>query len=127
MPERAGARTGSGRETKVGRHSLPGMEEIGLKEVETVLIAGGVGTMAVQIAASPGARVLSTASPPNHSYLLSLGAAEVIDYNGDWVAAVRNIALDGVDADEARLREDRRRLPAVTPQPGCVAPRRSLA
>ncbi len=77
------------------------VEEIGLKEGETVLIAGaagGVGTMAVQIAASLGARVLGTASPRNHDYLLSLGAAEVIDYHGDWVAAVRDIAPDGVDA-----------------------------
>ena len=77
------------------------VEEIGLKEGETVLIAGaagGVGTMAVQIAASLGARVLGTASPPNHDYLRSLGAAEGIDYHGDWVAAVRTIAADGVDA-----------------------------
>src|SRR5215207_5658915 len=66
------------------------VEEIGLKEGETVLItgaAGGVGTMAVQIAASVGARVLGTASPRNHDYLRSLGAAEAIDYHGDWVAA----------------------------------------
>jgi NADPH:quinone reductase-like Zn-dependent oxidoreductase len=77
------------------------VEEIGLKEGETVLIAGaagGVGTMAVQIAASLGARVLGTASPPNHGYLLSLGADEAIDYHGDWVAAARSIAPDGVDA-----------------------------
>jgi NADPH:quinone reductase len=62
------------------------VEEIGLKEGETVLIAGaagGVGTMAVQIAASLGSRVLGTASPPNHDYLLSLGATEAIDYHGD--------------------------------------------
>ncbi len=77
------------------------VEEIGLKEDETILIAGaagGVGTMAVQIAASLGARVLGTASPPNHDYLRSLGVAEAIDYHGDWVAAVSNIAPDGVDA-----------------------------
>jgi NADPH2:quinone reductase len=77
------------------------VEEIGLKEGETVLIAGaagGVGTIAVQIAASLGARVLGTASPRNHDYLLSLGAAEAIDYHGDWVADVRNVAPDGVDA-----------------------------
>jgi NADPH:quinone reductase-like Zn-dependent oxidoreductase len=77
------------------------VEEIGLKEGETILIAGaagGVGTMAVQIAASLGARVLGTASPPNHGYLLSLGADEAIDYHGDWVAAARSIAPDGVDA-----------------------------
>lgn len=77
------------------------VEEIGLKEGETVLIAGaagGVGTMAVQIAASLEARVLGTASPHNHDYLLSLGAAEAIDYHGDWVTTVRNFAPDGVDA-----------------------------
>jgi len=77
------------------------VEEIGLKEGETVLIAGaagGVGTMAVQIGASLGARVLGTASPHNHDYLLSLGAAEAIDYHGDWVAAARTIAPGGVDA-----------------------------
>jgi NADPH:quinone reductase-like Zn-dependent oxidoreductase len=77
------------------------VEEIGLKAGETVLIAraaGGVGTMAVQIAASLGARVLGTSSPANHDYLRSLGAAGAIDYHGDWVAAVRTIAPGGVDA-----------------------------
>jgi len=106
------------------------MEEIRLKETETVLIAGaagGGGTIAVQLAASLRARVLGTASPHSPGYLRSLDAAEAIDYNGDWIAAVRNMALDGVDADEARLREDRRGLPAVAPQPGCGAPWRSLA
>ena len=77
------------------------VEEIRLEEGETVLIAGaagGVGTMAVQISASLGALVLGIASSPNHEYLRSLGAAEAIDYHGDWVAAVRNIAPNGVDA-----------------------------
>jgi NADPH2:quinone reductase len=77
------------------------VEEIGLKKGETVLItgaAGGVGTMAVQIAASLGARVLGTASPPNRVYLRSLGATEAIDYHGDWVAVVSTTAPDGVDA-----------------------------
>jgi NADPH:quinone reductase-like Zn-dependent oxidoreductase len=76
-------------------------EEIDLEEGETVLIsgaAGGVGTMAVQIAASLGARVLGTASPRNHDYLRSLGADEAIDYHGDWVAAARAAAPGGVDA-----------------------------
>lgn len=77
-------------------------EEIGLKEGETVLIAGaagGVGTFAVQISALAGARVIATASPRNHEYLRSLGAHATLDYNeGDWVAAVKEIAPDGVDA-----------------------------
>lgn len=78
------------------------VEEIGIKEGETVLIAGaagGVGTMAVQIGASLGARVFGTASPRNHDYLRSLGASEAIDYNeNDWVEAVRQAEPGGVDA-----------------------------
>ena len=105
------------------------MEEIGLKEAETVLIAGaaGGGTIAVQLATSLRARVLGTASPYSHGYLRSLDAAEAIDYNGDLIAAVRNMALDGVDADEARLREDCRGLPAVTQRPGRLSTEGSLA
>jgi NADPH:quinone reductase-like Zn-dependent oxidoreductase len=50
---------------------------------QTVLIhggAGGVGTMAIQIAKIRGARVIATASAGNLDYLKSLGADEVIDY-----------------------------------------------
>ena len=78
------------------------VDELGVREGETVLItgaSGGVGTMAVQIAANIlGARVIGTASTRNHEYLRDLGAEEAIDYNGDWVTAVREIAPDGVDA-----------------------------
>jgi NADPH2:quinone reductase len=78
------------------------VDELGVQEGETVLItgaSGGVGTMAVQIASNIlGARVIGTASTRNHEYLRELGADEAIDYNGDWVAAVREVALDGVDA-----------------------------
>ena len=55
--------------------------------------------MAVQIAANIlGARVIGTASTRNHEYLRELGAEEAIDYNGDWVTVVREVAPDGVDA-----------------------------
>ena len=74
----------------------------GVQEGETVLItgaSGGVGSMAVQIAANIlGARVIGTASTRNHEYLRDLGAEEAIDYNGDWVTVVREVAPDGVDA-----------------------------
>jgi NADPH:quinone reductase-like Zn-dependent oxidoreductase len=50
------------------------------------------------VAASLGARVLGIASVRNYDYLHSLGAAEAIDYHGDWVATVRNMLPDGVDA-----------------------------
>ena len=78
------------------------VDELGVQEGETVLItgaSGGVGTMAVQIAANIlGARVIGTASTRNHEYLRSLGAEEAIDYNGDWVSTVREVVPDGVDA-----------------------------
>jgi NADPH:quinone reductase len=72
-----------------------------LRAGETVLItaaAGGVGSAAVQIAAAIGARPLGVASPSNHDYLRSLGAAEVFDYHAaDWVRQVRAAVPGGVD------------------------------
>lgn len=43
--------------------------------------AGGVGSMAVQMARIADATVIATASARNHDYLLELGASKVIDYN----------------------------------------------
>ena len=68
-----------------------------LKAGETILIqggAGGVASMAVQIARHVGARVITTASPENHPYLRELGADEIIDYRSvDFTTVV-----SGVDA-----------------------------
>ena len=72
-----------------------------LQAGETALItaaAGGVGSVAVQIAAAVGARPLGVASPPNHDYLRGLGASEVFDYHAsDWVQQVLATAPGGVD------------------------------
>ena len=54
-----------------------------VKVGETVLIhggAGGVGSFAIQIAKSAGARMLSAAGPDNQKTLKSLGADVAIDY-----------------------------------------------
>jgi NADPH:quinone reductase-like Zn-dependent oxidoreductase len=59
--------------------------------------AGGVGSAAVQIARSRGARVIGTASERNHDYLRSLGA-EPTTYGEGLVERVRALAPDGVDA-----------------------------
>jgi len=68
---------------------------------DTVFIAGGaggVGSLAVQIAKVKGAKVITSASKANHSYLESLGADTVFDYrNQDVVAEVKKIAPQGVD------------------------------
>jgi NADPH:quinone reductase len=45
-----------------------------------------------------GARVVAVASPPNHDYLLGLGASEVFDYHGaDWARQVRAVVPGGAD------------------------------
>lgn len=55
----------------------------GLESGQTVLIhaaAGGVGSVAVQLAKAHGAHVVGTASGRNAEFVRSLGADEVIDY-----------------------------------------------
>jgi len=55
----------------------------GLQSGQSVLVhaaAGGVGSMAVQLAKARGARVIGTASGRNVEFVRSLGADEVIDY-----------------------------------------------
>ena len=70
-------------------------DTIKLQPGETILIqggAGGVASMAIQIAKHIGAKVTTTASPANHAYLLGLGADEVIDYNTvDFTTVLSNI------------------------------------
>ncbi len=51
--------------------------------------SSAVGTAAVQIAASLGFKVLAVCSPLHHSYVKSLGATQVFDYNDS--AVVKNI------------------------------------
>nr|WP_245240548.1 zinc-binding dehydrogenase [Streptomyces spiramenti] len=59
--------------------------------------AGGVGTIAVQLARAVGATVVGTASEANHAYLRQLGAIPVVDGDG-LVERVRRLAPQGVDA-----------------------------
>lgn len=66
-----------------------------LKSGETILIqggAGGVASFAIQLAKHIGARVITTGSARNRSYLREIGADEVIDYNAtDFTKAVSNV------------------------------------
>lgn len=67
-----------------------------LKRGERVLIhaaAGGVGSMAVQLAQQAGAYVVATASGKNVDLVKSLGADEVIDYQMQDFATTRDIDL----------------------------------
>jgi NADPH:quinone reductase-like Zn-dependent oxidoreductase len=76
-----------------------------LQPGETVLIhagAGGVGSVAIQLAKWRGARVIATASPRNHEFLRSLGADVVIDYTTqrfEDVAQEVDVVLDPIGGE----------------------------
>ncbi|WP_031162219.1 NADP-dependent oxidoreductase [Streptomyces durhamensis] len=77
---------------------LVGALEVG--RGETLLVhaaAGGVGSLAVQIAAHLGARVIGTASESNHAYVRGLGG-EPVTYGEGLAERVRGLAPQGVDA-----------------------------
>lgn len=68
---------------------------IDLRPGQTILIhggAGGIGSMAVQIAKALGAKVIATAATNDLEFVKTLGADEAIDYqNEDFTAKVKNI------------------------------------
>jgi NADPH:quinone reductase-like Zn-dependent oxidoreductase len=76
-----------------------------LEKGQTVLIhagAGGVGSMAIQLAKSRGAKVIATASKDNLDFLKQLGADEVIDYRNqkfEEVAKDVDVVLDTIGGD----------------------------
>ncbi len=71
------------------------IDKANIQKGQTILIhagAGGVGSMAIQLAHWCGARVITTASKHHHELLYSLGADEVIDYNEvDFSRVVNNV------------------------------------
>lgn len=95
MPwESAGALSASGQTAHTA------LQALGVGQGDTVLIhaaAGGVGSVAVQLARAWGATVIGTASERNHEYLRSLGAIPVV-YGEGLVDRVRALAPIGVDA-----------------------------
>jgi NADPH:quinone reductase-like Zn-dependent oxidoreductase len=89
------------------------LEALNIQAGDTVLISGatgGVGSIAVQLAAAAGATVIATAQPGREDeYVRSLGAAHTVDYTADLTAAVQELGPHGVDkvvhaaGDAARL------------------------
>jgi NADPH:quinone reductase-like Zn-dependent oxidoreductase len=79
-----------------------------LRAGETILIqggAGGVGSVAIQLAKHIGAHVISTASAANQNYVRGLGADKVIDYNAQdftKTASGCDAAFDTVGGDVAQ-------------------------
>ncbi|AUI57986.1 zinc-binding dehydrogenase [Amycolatopsis sp. BJA-103] len=75
------------------------VERAAVRPGERVLVhggAGGVGSIAVQVAAALGAEVVTTARARDHEFVTGLGADVAIDFSaGDYVPRVRE--LGGVD------------------------------
>ncbi|MGH3479329.1 MAG: NADP-dependent oxidoreductase [Nocardioidaceae bacterium] len=84
----------------VGTTAWAAVHAVAPEKGETVVVsgaAGGVGTLAVQLAGAAGATVIGLASPPHHDWLREHGAIPV-EY-GDGVAdRIRSAAGGAVDA-----------------------------
>ncbi len=62
--------------------------------------AGGVGSMAIQLARvlAPGVRVIATASrPESEAWVRGLGAHDVVDHRGDLATQVLSVVPEGID------------------------------
>jgi NADPH:quinone reductase-like Zn-dependent oxidoreductase len=73
---------------------------LGVKEGSTIFIdggAGGVGSVAAQIARAGGATVIASASEGNQDYLREIGAIPVV-YGEGMVERVRALPIDKIDA-----------------------------
>src|SRR5215204_5899684 len=82
-----------------GIAAIMAIDALDLVEGDTVLIVGatgGVGTLAVQLAA--GATVAAPALPEDEAYLRELGVSDLLPRSGDLAAAARERHPDGFDA-----------------------------
>jgi NADPH:quinone reductase-like Zn-dependent oxidoreductase len=84
----------------VGATAWAAVEAVGAGEGDVVVVsgaAGGVGSLAVQLAAARGARVIGLAGPANHEWLTAHGVLPVA-YGDGVEERIRAAAPDGVDA-----------------------------
>lgn len=75
------------------------LDRLGVKDGTTLLIegaAGGVGTIAIQLAVARGATVIGTASARNHEFIASLGAVPTT-YGPGLAQRVDTVVPSGVD------------------------------
>src|SRR4051812_32699738 len=84
-----------------GITAITAVDALGLSEGDVLLVVGatgGVGSLAVQLAARAGARILAPALPEDEAFLRDLGVSDVLPRDGAVVELVRERAADGVDA-----------------------------
>src|SRR5439155_9031619 len=84
-----------------GITAMMSIDALELSEGDTVLIVGatgGVGSLAVQLAARAGATVIAPALPEDEAYLRELGVSELLPRNADLSTAARERHPEGFDA-----------------------------
>ena len=84
-----------------GITAVTAIDALELSEGDVLLVVGatgGVGSLAVQLAAGAGAHVVAPALAEDETYLRELGVAEILPRDGDLVELVRARHPDGVDA-----------------------------
>jgi NADPH2:quinone reductase len=84
-----------------GIAAMMAIDALEVSDGDAVLIVGatgGVGSLAVQLAARAGATVVAPAKPEDESYLRDLGVSELLPREGDLRAAARKRHPDGFDA-----------------------------
>ena len=84
-----------------GITAITAIDALELSEGDSVLVVGatgGVGSMAVQLAARAGATVVAPALPEDEQYLRDLGVTDLLPREGDIAELVRERHPDGVDA-----------------------------
>jgi NADPH:quinone reductase-like Zn-dependent oxidoreductase len=84
-----------------GITALTSVDALDLHDGDLVLIVGatgGVGSLAVQLAARAGARVIAPGLPEDDVFLRELGVSEMLPRDGDVARLVRERHADGVDA-----------------------------
>jgi NADPH2:quinone reductase len=84
-----------------GIAAMTAIDALAPSEGETLLIVGatgGVGSVAVQLAARAGAAVVAPALPDDEAYLRELGVSELLPRDGDLAATAGERHPDGFDA-----------------------------
>src|SRR3954466_5269312 len=84
-----------------GITAITAVDALELSDGDVLLVAwatGGVGSLAVQLAAKAGARIIAPALPEDEGFLRGLGVSTIVGREGDGAAAVRERFPEGVDA-----------------------------
>jgi NADPH:quinone reductase-like Zn-dependent oxidoreductase len=83
-----------------GAAAVASVDAVEAGPASTLLIvgaSGGVGSYAVQLAASRGATVIATALPDDADRARGLGASEIVNYREDIAGQIRSTHPDGID------------------------------